>query len=118
MVAYTFNAVLLASLLCLLSLAVGSDVHDPARGFKTHNLPEEEVDAYLKQHDPNTIINKHANKEDIKEHPEIQRFLEWQEKHKAGHASAGAAFAGKLPHDFIPHMTQHKHEDPEPKLEL
>lgn len=125
--------------------------------MKTYNLPEADKEAYLRSHDPRLIVGKQQQQEQLQEHPDIKRFLEWKAMHEvrgsllhsapgactstarlmrgvsrscsgsdgnrqasyrcpvlalsalfpqAGHPDAGAAFAGKIPHDFIPQMTK------------
>ena len=54
----------------------------PPHSLQTYNLPEADVQSYLKQHEPSTIINRHKNSETLKEHPEVKRFLEWRTLHK------------------------------------
>ncbi|GFR40937.1 hypothetical protein Agub_g1597, partial [Astrephomene gubernaculifera] len=99
---------LLATIVVLVLLVhVGASVYDKKRGLKTYGLSDEQIKEYMKDHDPHHIINKHKNKESLKEHPEVKRFLEWRQMHKDGHPDAGVAFAGKIPHDFVPHMVEH-----------
>lgn len=40
----------------------------------------------------------------MKQHPDVAKFLQWKEDFKAGKDEVGAAFAGKIPHSFMPHM--------------
>ncbi len=49
---------------------------------QTYNLPEENVKQYLKHHEASTIIHKHNNRDALKEHPDVQKFLEWKKMHK------------------------------------
>lgn len=49
---------------------------------QTYNLPEEHVAAYLKSHAVNTIVGKLKHKGELKEHPDVQKFLEWKDKLK------------------------------------
>ncbi|KAG2499881.1 hypothetical protein HYH03_002170 [Edaphochlamys debaryana] len=99
------RALVLGILLAALLVATEA-VHDRKRGLKTYGLSDEEIKEVMKDHDPHHILHKHKHKDDLKEHPEVKRFLEWREKHKAGHEDAGVAFAGKIPHDFIPHLIE------------
>jgi hypothetical protein len=39
------------------------------------------------------------------------KFKEWRQKHAAGDESAGSAYAGKIPHDILHHITTTDHED-------
>ncbi|GAX81780.1 hypothetical protein CEUSTIGMA_g9208.t1 [Chlamydomonas eustigma] len=91
-------------LLCLLITASGA-LYDRQRGMKTYNLPDEHVQRYLQQHSANTIVGKQKQREALKEHPDVQQFLSWRERHQAGDADAGVAFTGKIPHDFLHMMT-------------
>eukprot|EP00798_Chlamydomonas_sp_ICE-L_P002717 gene2717-12590_t len=75
--------------------------YDNKRGFKTYNLPEKNVAKYLKHKETSSAVHRHNNRDKMKEHPDVQKFLQWKEMHKAGHPDAGAAFAGKIPHDYI-----------------
>lgn len=56
-------------------------------------------------------LNRHKNKEELKQHPEYKRFKEWRQKHAAGDPGAGSAYAGKIPHDILHHITTTDHED-------
>ena len=40
----------------------------------------------------------------MKQHPDVAKFLQWKEDFKAGKEEAGAAFTGKIPHLFMPHI--------------
>ena len=48
--------------------------------LQTYNLPDEHVAAYLKSRDVNTMIGKMKEKEQLHEHPDVARFLEWKDK--------------------------------------
>ncbi|KXZ56761.1 hypothetical protein GPECTOR_1g686 [Gonium pectorale] len=96
---------LLAVLLCIAFLLESeASIYDPKRGLKTQGLSHDQIKEVMKQHDPHHIIHKHKHKDGLKEHPEVKRFQEWHDKFKAGHPDAGVAFAGKIPHDVIPHL--------------
>lgn len=55
--------------------------------MQTYNTPAADVDAYLKEHQPETIRARYANHEALKEHPEVARFLEWDNRQKVGTAA-------------------------------
>lgn len=91
----------LVALLCLLSVCSAA-LYDKKRGFKTYKLDPTE---YLKHSSHHAELARHKNKEALKGHPDVQKYLEWRQKHKAGDPDAAAAFVGQLPHDFIPHLS-------------
>ncbi|KAG2448329.1 hypothetical protein HYH02_006913 [Chlamydomonas schloesseri] len=94
-------------------------MHDRKRGLKTHGLSDDEIKDVMKDHDPHHIIHKHKHREGMNEHPEVKRYLEWREMQKAGHPEAAAAFAGKIPHDFLAHLLEHEApEGQKPREEL
>lgn len=100
-----------ALLLTLALLAGGlllaeASMYDRTRGFKTYGASDEDVKKFSQDTNPHHILNRHRNKEGLKEHPEVKRFLQWKAKHKSGHPEAAAAFAGEIPHDFIPYLTE------------
>lgn len=103
-------------LLPLFVLLLGGSVadaamHDKKRGFKTYKMSQEKVDKFISDHSHDAELNRHKNKEDLKQHPEYQRFKEWRQKHAAGDPEAGSAYAGKIPHDILHHITTTEHED-------
>lgn len=56
---------------------------------QTYGASEEDVKKFAQDTNPHHILNRHRNKEGLKEHPEIQRFLNWKAKHKVRAARAG-----------------------------
>ena len=61
-------------------------------------MPEEHVAGYLKSHDVNTIVGKLNQKGDLKEHPDVKKFLEWKDKlkvisHAWGHSLTVATYS-------------------------
>ncbi len=49
---------------------------------QTYNLPEADKEAYLRSHDPRIIVGKQQQHEQLKEHPDVKRFLEWKAMHE------------------------------------
>ncbi len=62
---------------------VHNEEHPPFNAQNTYGLDDEQIEAYSKQHDVNTIVGKHKEREGLKDHPEVQRFLKWQKMAKA-----------------------------------
>ncbi|PNH12425.1 hypothetical protein TSOC_000657 [Tetrabaena socialis] len=108
-----------ALLLLLSMLGTEASIYDRKRGLKTQGLSDEQIKEVAKDHDPHHINHRHKHKEGLKEHPEVKRFLEWRALQQEGHPDAAAAFTGKIPHDFIPHLVEkHDHAHLRPKEEL
>lgn len=101
---------LLALVLLSATLCARASLHDHKRGFQTYNLPEKNVEKYLTHKSASAHVHRHNNREALKEHPDVQKYLQWRKMHKEGHPDAGAAFAGKIPHDFI-HLLGQEHDE-------
>lgn len=130
---------------------------------QTYKVPQERVDDFLKKHSPEAEHARYKNREEMEEHPTVQRFKKWRQMRdvslrdvghrllarpcrrllerccrgwqvaaqggigtlrvlvphpppaltcarscaaysQENHPDAGAAFAGKIPHDVIPHL--------------
>lgn len=110
---------LLVLLSCLASLTQAT-LHDRARGLRSQGVSEEDIARYKHHHSSNAGIHRQRPeyKEALKDHPEVNRFMEWRKLHQDGHPAAGAAFAGAIPHDFIHHLmdpsNDHQHTVAEP----
>lgn len=74
-------------------------------------MSEERQNKFISDHSHDAELYRHKNKEEMKQHPEYQRFKEWRQKQAAGDPSAGSAYAGKIPHDILHHITTTDHED-------
>lgn len=85
----------------VLLYCVDSALYDKKRGFQTYRVDPEE---YLKQHNPFAQLKRQQTVKDLKDHPDVKNFLNWQKSRQAGAEDAAAAFVGNLPHDFIHHI--------------
>eukprot|EP00200_Dunaliella_tertiolecta_P006122 CAMPEP_0202341438 /NCGR_PEP_ID=MMETSP1126-20121109/2437_1 /ASSEMBLY_ACC=CAM_ASM_000457 /TAXON_ID=3047 /ORGANISM="Dunaliella tertiolecta, Strain CCMP1320" /LENGTH=116 /DNA_ID=CAMNT_0048932263 /DNA_START=23 /DNA_END=373 /DNA_ORIENTATION=- len=94
----------------LLSPAAAHSLHDKTRGLKATGHTKEQIEAHAQYHKGDAAMRRLQAKDDLKEHPVVKDFLSWQENHKNNKPGAGGAWAGAMPHDFIPHMLSK--EDP------
>ncbi|GFH27692.1 uncharacterized protein HaLaN_26057, partial [Haematococcus lacustris] len=63
---------------------MSATLHDRARGLRSQGVSEEEIARYKHHHSSNAGIHRQRPeyKEALKDHPEVNRFMEWRKLHQ------------------------------------
>ncbi|GFH32004.1 uncharacterized protein HaLaN_31150, partial [Haematococcus lacustris] len=75
---------LLLVLFFYLSSLTQATLHDRARGLRSQGVSEEDIARYKHHHSSNAGIHRQRPeyKEALKDHPEVNRFMEWRKLHQ------------------------------------
>lgn len=109
-------------LVTFLSLGSASSMHDNTRSLQALRMSEEDTAAYTAQSSAARRQHQHRVAEALKQHPEWQKVQAWKQRIKAGDPEAGAAYAGKLPHELLHHLVSdvadhvHQQEQDQPHM--